>query len=216
MRQLLFFLLLSLISTSLVSAECWERPCGKAGFDSRGKPPLCVKCAPPVDEVYFTNITNHIAVVVDSTIPRKCGEKTQLEVQKEYFNRLGFGPWKQPSVMVNYPAVYCGRPTPLNVTIHLNTNRDYDNGQAFTEIFELTDKSKNFFRDWYDVHGSTIIYRGLMIRQGPDGKLVMTAEQFENFAREQGLDIVFHMPGCPKNAYFFYDGYILNEVVFPC
>ncbi|QGR53697.1 hypothetical protein [Moumouvirus maliensis] len=195
--------------------NCYQPKCGRGHFSFKNKKPLCVPPAPPVNMKVFNNITNHVAVVVDSTAT-KSGERSQLDVQLEYSNRTSIGPWKAPTRFRNQTVYYCGQAVPLNINIHLTQSRDYDNGTAFHEIFELIDKSPNMFRDWYDEMGPSIVYRGLMINTDANGNPVMTGPQLVQYMEEQGLDLIFHMPTCPKDAYFFRSGYVLNEVVLPC
>ncbi|AEX61286.1 hypothetical protein c7_L220 [Megavirus courdo7] len=195
--------------------DCYQPKCGRGHFSFKGKKPLCVPPAPPVLTKNFNNITNHVAVVVDSTATRP-GQRSQLDVQKEFSNRTSIGPWKAPTQFRNQTVYYCGKEIPLNINIHLTQSRDYDNGTAFHEIFELIDKSPNFFRDWYDEMGPSIVYRGLIMNTDENGNPVMTGPELVQFFEEQGLDLIFHMPTCPKDAYFFRSGYVLNEVVIPC
>ncbi|BCS83501.1 hypothetical protein QLL95_gp0622 [Cotonvirus japonicus] len=197
------------------NCNCYQPKCGRGHYSFKGKKPLCLPPAPPVFGKLFTNITNHIAVVVDSTVT-KPGQNSQLDVQKEYFNRLTLGPWKAPAVFRNYSTYYCGEEVPFNINIHLTASRDYDNGTAFHEIFELVDHSKNFFRDWYDQMGPSIVYHGLIMNTDSNGNPVMTTPEFVQYMEDQNLELIFHLPSCPKDAYFFRSGYALVEVVLPC
>ncbi|EJN40738.1 hypothetical protein lvs_L234 [Acanthamoeba polyphaga lentillevirus] len=215
MKLLSVLALLMFIGVVLADNDCYNPKCGRGHFNLKGKKPLCVPPAPVLTEKYFTNITNHIAVVVDSTVT-KPGQQSQLDVQKEYFNRLTLGPWKAPSVFRNKTAYYCGDAIPLNINIHLTASRDYDNGTAFHEIFELVDKSSNFFRDWYDEMGPSIVYHGLMLKTDDNGVPVMNACQLRQYMEQQNFQLVFHLPSCPKDAYFFRAGYAHVEVVIPC
>nr|WIL03764.1 hypothetical protein Cplu_246 [Cedratvirus plubellavi] len=210
MKVLLAILFLYLALT-LVQAnpgkKCHELKCGKGHYNLKNKLLCPPKGLAPLEK-YFTNVTNHVALVVDSA--------DKVEVQKAYFDRVTMGPWKAPAVFRGYNATYCGQPISLNINIHLTQNRDDDDGEAFVEIFELVDKSKSFFRDWYDEMGSAIIYRGIMMKQDEHGNPVLTPQELEAYLEEQGMPIILHMPQCPKNAYFFQSGYIINEVVFSC
>jgi hypothetical protein len=142
--------------------------------------------------------TTHIAAITRTN--------EEFDFQRRAFENTGLGPWLETAT-IDVPATYCGRPIQLQADVLLT--EDFLNTPGFFEIFRDFSKDRNFFSDYYKIHGPSLLYFGLEAVPG------VSYEEVLAFLQEQNISIVFHTEALGAIIDFIRVGYAYAEIVTP-
>ncbi len=142
--------------------------------------------------------TTHVAVITRT--------QEEFNYEQRAYENAGFTSWL-PVVSIDVPATYCGKPVQLKADVLLT--EDYQTTPSFIELFEIVGSERSFFSDYYDIHGSSLLYYGLEAAPG------VSYEQVLAFLQEQNIPIVFHTEALGAVLDFIRIGYGYAEIVTP-
>lgn len=154
---------------------------------------------PPLPDNSILQIkTTHVTAIVRT--------EEEFNYQQKAFENAGIGPWLPPTPLQS-PATYCGKPILLDTQIKLT--QDFQTASNFYEIFRILGNERNFFSDYYKIHGPSLLYFGLAPAPG------VSYEQVQAFLQEQNIPVVLHTEGLGSQVDFVRIGYAYAEIVTP-
>jgi hypothetical protein len=207
-----------LLSTSLAYVaqadnESKECPCNIKKFAQQTQAGNCnIPVGPPSNiGQYLSMYTSHVCVIT--------GSDAESATQINTWRSIGFGDWLNPAIPFIATGSYCGETSNINATLTFTTNEfTWAQGAPnYYEVIQLVDKKqKNIFSDFYDVHGPSLLYYGMV----PANSNV-TFSQIRQFLADEQIPIIFslNIPGAIIVDWirigYAYAELVYNEVTLP-